>query len=82
MPITIDPELEARIREKASLNGLSVSAYVERLINAELSVEEELASLALEGLQSGEPVSIGPTYWEDKHRRLDDRLGSTKEIKP
>jgi hypothetical protein len=57
MPMNIDPELEALIREKASLNGLSVS-----------SAEEELASLALEGLQSGEPVNIGPTYWEDKHQ--------------
>lgn len=33
-----------------------------------------LEALALEGLYSGEPIDVGPSYWEDKHRRLDERL--------
>ena len=74
MTITIDPKLEARIREKAEAEGLTVSAYVERLVSADQVAEEELESLALEGLNSGPPIEVGPGYWEEKHRRFDERL--------
>ena len=74
MPITIDAKLEARLRERAEAEGLSVPDYVERLINADQAGEEELESLVLEGLNSGSPIEVGPSYWEEKHRRLDDRL--------
>ncbi|MGD1092964.1 MAG: type II toxin-antitoxin system ParD family antitoxin [Bryobacteraceae bacterium] len=74
MPITIDPKLEARLRERAAAEGLSVEAYVERLVSAHEAAEEELGALALEGLNSGEPLEVGPSYWEEKHRRLDERL--------
>ena len=77
MTITIDPKLEARLRERAEAEGLSVPAYVERLLKADQSAEEELESLALEGLNSGEPIPVGPGYWEEKHRRLDERLKKT-----
>ncbi len=49
MTITIDPKLEARIREKAEAEGLSIDAYVERLVSADQMAEEELESLALGG---------------------------------
>jgi hypothetical protein len=74
MSITIDPKLEARLRERAEAEGLTVAAYVERLVEADQAAEAELESLALEGLNSGDPIEIGPGYWEEKHRRLDDRL--------
>lgn len=77
MPITIDPKLEARLRERAEAEGLSVEQYVERLLKAEQSAEEELQTLALEGLVSGDPIEAGPGYWEEKHRRLDERLKKT-----
>lgn len=77
MTITIDPKLEARLRERAEAEGLTVPAYVERLVQADESAEEELESLALEGLNSGEPLAIGPGYWEEKHRRLDERIKKT-----
>jgi hypothetical protein len=77
MTITIDPKLEARLREKAEAEGLTVSAYIERLVNADQAAEEELETLALEGLNSGLPIEIGPGYWEEKHRRLDERLKRT-----
>jgi hypothetical protein len=66
-----------RIREKAEAEGLTVSAYVERLISADQVAEEELESLGLEGLDSGPPIEVGPGYWEEKHRRLDERLKRT-----
>ena len=74
MTITIDPKLETRLRERAEAAGLSVPAYVERVLKADQSAEEELEALALEGLNSGDPIEIGPGYWEEKHRRLDERL--------
>jgi hypothetical protein len=77
MPITIDPKVEARLRQRAEAEGLSVEDYVERLINADQSAEEELEALALEGLNLGEPITIGPGYWEQKHRELDERLKKT-----
>jgi hypothetical protein len=77
MTITIDPKLEAKLREKAEAEGLTVSAYVERLITAEQAAEEELEFLALEGLNSGEATEAGPGYWEEKHRRLEERLKRT-----
>jgi hypothetical protein len=77
MAITIDPKLEARLRERAEAEGLSITAYVERLVREDQAAEEELESLAREGLNSGEPVQVGPGYWEEKHRRLDERLKKT-----
>ena len=77
MTITIDPKLEVRIREKAEAEGLSVDAYVERLVSTEQLAEEELEVLALEGLNSGDTIEVGPGYWEEKHRRLDERLKRT-----
>jgi len=77
MTITIAPELEARIREKAQAECLTVDAYVERLVSSDQFAEEELEALAVEGLNSGEPIEVGPDYWIEKHRRLDERLGRT-----
>jgi hypothetical protein len=77
MTITIDPKLEARLREKAEAEGLTVSAYVESLVNADQAAEEELETLALEGVNSGRAIEVGPGYWEEKHRRLDERLKRT-----
>lgn len=74
MTITIDSKFETRLREKTDAAGLTISAYVERLVGAEEAAEEELASLALEGANTGEPIEAGPGYWERKHRELDERL--------
>jgi hypothetical protein len=77
MTIAIHPELEVRLRSRAEAEGLTVEAYVERLLRAEQQAEDELEALALEGLHSGEPIELGPGYWEDKHRWLDERLNKT-----
>lgn len=77
MSISIHPELEARLRARAEAQGLTVEAYVERLVGVDQDAESELEALALEGVNSGEPVEIGPGDWEEKHRRLDARLNKT-----
>ena len=74
MSITINPELETRLRARAQAEGISVETYVDRLLRADQQAEDELEALALEGLASGAPMEAGPGYWEEKHRRLDERL--------
>ena len=77
MTIAIDPEVEAGLRRRAETEGLTIAGYIERLVKADQSAEEEIERLALEGLNSGEPIKPGPGYWEAKHRRLDERLEKT-----
>jgi predicted DNA-binding protein len=74
MSISIPPELETRLRARAEAEGITVAAYIERLLRTDQQAEEELEAFALEGLNSGEPIDAGPGHWEEKHRRLDERL--------
>jgi hypothetical protein len=74
MTITINPTIEARFRARAQAAGISVDVYIERLADARESALEELETLALEGLNSGESFEAGPAYWQEKHRSLDERL--------
>ncbi|HEV8039041.1 MAG TPA: hypothetical protein VGP62_09270 [Bryobacteraceae bacterium] len=74
MSITIHPELETKLRARAEAGGLTVDEYIERLVRADQLAEDELEALALDGINSGEPFEPGSSYWEDKHRRLDERL--------
>ena len=77
MSIKIPTELETRLRAQAKAEGITVEAYIERLVRADERAEEELTALALEGLNSGEAVEVSADYWEAKHRRLDERLKKT-----
>jgi hypothetical protein len=77
MSIAIHPDLESRIRSRAEAQGLTIEAYLERLVRADQLGMEELESLALEGLNSGAPIEVGLSYWQDKHLRLDERLRKT-----
>jgi len=74
MSFVIHPDLETKIRARAEAEGLTVEVYLERLVAAEQRGIEELESLALEGLHSGSEMEAGPSYWQEKHRLLDERL--------
>ena len=74
MSIAIHPELETKIRARAEAEGLSIEDHLERLVRADQQGADELEALAIQGLGSGEPIVVGPTYWQEKHRRLDERL--------
>jgi hypothetical protein len=74
MSIPIHPELESKIRSRAEAHGLTIETYLERLVSADQQGTEELESLALEGLNSGAPMNVGSSYWQEKHVRLDERL--------
>jgi hypothetical protein len=43
-------------------------------LRKKLRAEEKLEMLVLKGVNSGDPITIGPTYWDEKHRRLDEKL--------
>lgn len=77
MPITIPPELEAKLRARAEAAGVTVETYIERIARDDQAAEDEIEALALEGLHSGDPIEVGPGYWEERHRRLEDRLKKT-----
>jgi hypothetical protein len=74
MSIVISPELETRLRAQAETEGLTVEAYLDRLVRADERAEVELTTLALEGINSGIPLQVDPDYRVEKHRRLDERL--------
>jgi hypothetical protein len=76
MTITIDPKLEAWLQERAESAGLTITAYLERLLHSDQAAERELKTLALEGLNSAAPIAVGPDYWAEKHRLLDERFRS------
>ena len=78
MSITIHPELESKLRALAAAEGISVQEYLERLIQAEEDADKKLLELAVEGLNSGNPIEAGLGYWEAKHRRLDEHLRSSR----
>ena len=59
MNISIHPELETKLRARAEAQGLTVEAYVERLVRAEQEGADEMEALALQGLNSGAPIEIG-----------------------
>ena len=77
MSLSIHPDLETKIRARAEAEGLSIEEYLVRLVLADQRGADELEALAIEGLNSGEPVEVGASYWQEKHRRLDERLKKT-----
>lgn len=74
MVITIHPELEAKLRARAEATGVSVETYIERIARDDQAAEDEIEDLALEGLNSGDPIEIDAGYWDEKHRILKNGL--------
>ena len=75
MSITLQPELQAKLRERATEAGISVEAYIEHLVRADDEAMNELEELALDGLNSGEPIEAdNDEYWQEKRRRLDEHV--------
>jgi hypothetical protein len=50
--------------------------HLERLAQSDQFCRRKLESLALEGMNSGDPLPVGPDYWEEKHRRLEASLAA------
>jgi antitoxin ParD1/3/4 len=77
MNIALPESMKHFVQERVSEGGYSsVSEYVRELIRADQRrrVEERIDTLLLEGLDSGEPISVTQEYWDAKKRKLVERL--------
>jgi antitoxin ParD1/3/4 len=78
MNIALPESLKQFVQARVSEGGYSsVSEYVRELIRADQKhrVEERIDALLLEGLDSGAPIPVTQEYWEEKKRKLTERLG-------
>lgn len=78
MNIALPDSMKHFVQDRVSEGGYSsVSEYVRELIRADQrrKTEERVDALLLEGLDSGPPIPVTPEYWEEKKRKLTERLG-------
>jgi antitoxin ParD1/3/4 len=83
MNIALPEAMKHFVQERVAAGGYSsVSEYVRELIRADQKrkAEERIDALLLEGLDSGPPIPVTTEYWEEKKRRLTERL--SKAIRP
>ena len=83
MNIALRESMKHFVQERVNEGGYSsVSKYVRKLIRADQKrkVEQRIDALLLEELDSGQPISVTPEYWEEKKRRLTERM--SKAIQP
>jgi hypothetical protein len=74
MSITIHPPLETELRARAEAEGITIEAYLERILHSDEEALIEIESAAMEGLRSGDSTEVGAGYWEKLHERVDKRL--------
>lgn len=78
MNVALPESMKHFVQERVSEGGYSsVSEYVRELIRADQKrrTEERIDALLLEGLDSGTTLPVPGDYWEEKKRRLTERLG-------
>jgi antitoxin ParD1/3/4 len=80
MNIALPESMKHFVQERVAEGGYSsVSEYVRELIRADQKrkVEERIDTLLLEGVESGQPIPVTEEYWDEKKRRLTERLAKT-----
>jgi antitoxin ParD1/3/4 len=80
MNIALPESMKQYVQARVSEGGYSsVSEYIRELIRGDQKrkAEERIDALLLEGLDSGPPIPVTPEYWEEKKRKLTERLGKT-----
>jgi antitoxin ParD1/3/4 len=78
MNIALPESMKHFVHERVAEGGYSsASEYVRELIRADQrrKAEERIDALLLEGLDAGEPMPVSKEYWEEKKRKLAERLG-------
>ncbi len=81
MNIALPESMKLFVQERVSEGGYSsASEYVRELIRADQKrrVEERIDALLLEGLDSGEPVAVTKEYWDEKKRKLSERMSKAR----
>lgn len=76
MGITITPELEGLLRSNTAAEGLSVEEYLARLVKLDQQATAEFKAVIADAINSGDPFEPVLGYWEEKHRKLEERLKS------
>ena len=77
MNIALPGSMKHYVQERVSEGGYSsASEYVRELIRADQKrrADDRIDALLLEGLESGEPIPVTKEYWEEKKRKLTERL--------
>jgi antitoxin ParD1/3/4 len=82
MNIALPESMKQFVQERVTAGGYSsVSEYMRELIRADQKrrVEERIDSLLLEGMDSGQPLAVTQEYWDEKKRKLAERLARVIE---
>jgi antitoxin ParD1/3/4 len=77
MNISLPESLKAFIESEVTTGGYSsASEFVRELVREaqKRKAREQLETLLLEGLNSGEPIEVTPKFWEEKIRQLQERF--------
>lgn len=83
MNIALPESMKHFVQEQVTAGGYSsASEYVRELIRADQKrkVEDRIDALLLEGLDSGQPIPVTQEYWDEKKRKLTERLGKAIRI--
>ncbi len=83
MNIALPESMKHFVKEQVTAGGYSsASEYVRELIRADQKrkVEDRIDALLLEGLDSGQPIPVTQEYWDEKKRKLTERLGKAIRI--
>jgi antitoxin ParD1/3/4 len=78
MNIALPESMKHFVQSQVSEGGYSsASEYVRELIRADQrrKAEERIDALLIEGLDSGGPLPVTKDYWDQKKKRLTERLG-------
>ncbi|MBD2460670.1 type II toxin-antitoxin system ParD family antitoxin [Oscillatoria sp. FACHB-1407] len=76
--VTLPDQILAFVEEQATAAGFStVNEYIYHLILREqerIAQQEQIESLLLEGLDSGEPVEVTDDWWTQKRDQLVEQV--------
>jgi antitoxin ParD1/3/4 len=78
MNIALPESMKQYVQARVNEDGYSSSSeYIRDLIRADQrrKAEERIDSLLLEGIESGEPIPVSKEYWDEKKRKLTERMG-------
>jgi len=68
MPITVQSELENRIRSRADDEGVTVDHYLERLLREECAAIAHTETLLQEAADSGDYIELNEEEWDRMER--------------
>lgn len=79
--VPVPHELDRRVKQRIQTGGFStIAEYLRGLMRADVErIDRRLEALLLEGLDSGEGITITPEYWETRRRELNARLTKAKK---